>query len=62
MKTGTPPRVDGRSLDYSKFEVQEGDVNPGTFSYWATTPLKKQRHCWIAHTSEEVHDALRLWF
>ena len=62
MKTGTPPRVDGRSLDYSKFEVQEGDVNPGTFSYWATTPLKKQRHCWIAHTSEEVHDALRLGF
>ena len=62
MKTGTPPRVDGRSLDYSKFEVQEGDVNPGTFSYWASTPLKKQRHCWIAHTSEEVHDALRLGF
>ena len=62
MKTGTPPRVDGRSLDYSKFEVQEGDVSPGTFSYWATTPLKKQRHCWIAHTSEEVHDALRLGF
>jgi len=62
MKTGTPPRVDGRSLDYSKFEVQEGDANPGTFSYWASTPLKKQRHCWIAHTSEEVHDALRLGF
>lgn len=62
MKTGTPPRVDGRSLDYSKFEVQEGDANPGTFSYWASSPLKKQRHCWIAHTSEEVHDALRLGF
>jgi tRNA uridine 5-carboxymethylaminomethyl modification enzyme len=62
MKTGTPPRVDGRSLDYSKFEVQEGDANPGTFSYWASAPLKKQRHCWIAHTSEEVHDALRLGF
>ena len=62
MKTGTPPRVDGRSLDYSKFEVQEGDANPGTFSYWASTPLRKQRHCWIAHTSEEVHDALRLGF
>jgi tRNA uridine 5-carboxymethylaminomethyl modification enzyme len=54
--------VDGRSLDYSKFEVQEGDANPGTFSYWASAPLKKQRHCWIAHTSEEVHDALRLGF
>lgn len=62
MKTGTPPRVDGRSLDYSKFEVQEGDANPGTFSYWASSPLKKQRHCWIAHTSEEVHDTLRLGF
>ena len=62
MKTGTPPRVDGRSLDYSKFEVQEGDTNPGTFSYWASSPLKKQRHCWIAHTSEEVHDTLRLGF
>jgi tRNA uridine 5-carboxymethylaminomethyl modification enzyme len=62
MKTGTPPRVDGRSLDYSKFEVQEGDANPGTFSYWASSPLRKQRHCWIAHTSEEVHDALRLGF
>jgi len=62
MKTGTPPRVDGRSLDYSKFEAQEGDANPGTFSYWASAPLKKQRHCWIAHTSEEVHDALRLGF
>jgi tRNA uridine 5-carboxymethylaminomethyl modification enzyme len=62
MKTGTPPRVDGRSLDYGMFEVQEGDANPGTFSYWASTPLKKQRHCWIAHTSEEVHDALRLGF
>jgi tRNA uridine 5-carboxymethylaminomethyl modification enzyme len=62
MKTGTPPRVDGRSLDYSKFEVQEGDANPGTFSYWASAPLKNQRHCWIAHTSEEVHDALRLGF
>jgi tRNA uridine 5-carboxymethylaminomethyl modification enzyme len=62
MKTGTPPRVDGRSLDYSKFEVQEGDANPGTFSYWASSPLRKQRHCWIAHTSEEVHNALRLGF
>ncbi len=59
MKTGTPPRIDGRSLDYSKFEIQEGDENPGTFSYWASKPLTKQRHCWIAHTSEQVHDVLR---
>ena len=62
MKTGTPPRIDGRSLDYSKFEVQEGDENPGTFSYWASKPLTKQRHCWIAHTSEQVHDVLRSGF
>lgn len=62
MKTGTPPRIDGRSLDYSKFEVQDGDINPGTFSYWATQPLKKQLNCWIAHTSELVHDTLRLGF
>ncbi len=45
MKTGTPPRIDGRSLDYSKFEIQEGDENPGTFSNWASKPLTKQRHC-----------------
>jgi tRNA uridine 5-carboxymethylaminomethyl modification enzyme len=62
MKTGTPPRIDGRSLDYSKFEVQEGDVQPGTFSYWASKPLGHQMNCWIAHTSEEVHDTLRLGF
>jgi len=62
MKTGTPPRIDGRSLDYSKFEIQEGDESPGTFSYWASKPLTKQRHCWIAHTSEQVHDVLRSGF
>ena len=62
MKTGTPPRIDGRSLDYTKFEIQEGDENPGTFSYWASKPLTKQRHCWIAHTSEQVHEVLRSGF
>jgi tRNA uridine 5-carboxymethylaminomethyl modification enzyme len=62
MKTGTPPRIDGRSLDYSKFEVQEGDANPGTFSYWASKPLERQMNCWIAHTSESVHDTLRSGF
>ena len=60
MKTGTPPRIDGRSLDYSKFEVQEGDENPSKFSYSSTTkPLAKQRPCHIAYTSEQVHDLLR---
>jgi len=62
MKTGTPPRIDGRSLDYSKFEVQEGDATPGTFSYWATKPMERQMNCWIAHTSELVHDTLRSGF
>ncbi len=62
MKTGTPPRIDGRSLNYAKFEIQEGDEHPGTFSYWASKPLTKQRHCWIAHTSEEVHETLRSGF
>lgn len=62
MKTGTPPRIDGRSLDYSKFEVQEGDEKPGTFSYWASKPLARQMNCWIAHTSESVHDTLRSGF
>lgn len=62
MKTGTPPRIDGRSLDYSKFEVQEGDAKPGTFSYWASKPLARQMNCWIAHTSESVHDTLRSGF
>lgn len=62
MKTGTPPRIDGRSLDYSKFEVQEGDAKPGTFSYWASKPMDRQMNCWIAHTSELVHDTLRSGF
>ncbi|MDG1252901.1 MAG: tRNA uridine-5-carboxymethylaminomethyl(34) synthesis enzyme MnmG [Schleiferiaceae bacterium] len=62
MKTGTPPRLDGRSLDYSQFEEQKGDEKPGKFSYQPTQALKKQRSCWISHTSEEVHDTLRASF
>lgn len=62
MKTGTPPRVDGRSLDYSKMEVQEGDLPPGKFSYTDTPPLTQQRCCWITYTNEEVHDILRTGF
>lgn len=63
MKTGTPPRVDGRSLDFSKMEEQPGDENPDKFSYsTSTTPLTKQRPCHITHTSEEVHDTLRSGF
>lgn len=62
MKTGTPPRVDGRSLDYSKMEVQDGDFNPSTFSFMHTKPLDKQIPCHITYTNEETHDLLRTGF
>ncbi|NMM46999.1 tRNA uridine-5-carboxymethylaminomethyl(34) synthesis enzyme MnmG [Marinigracilibium pacificum] len=63
MKTGTPPRVDGRSLDYSKMSEQQGDVNPGKFSFSnQTAPLKEQRSCYITYTSEEVHETLKKGF
>ncbi|MCF2496612.1 tRNA uridine-5-carboxymethylaminomethyl(34) synthesis enzyme MnmG [Dyadobacter chenhuakuii] len=62
MKTGTPPRVDGRSLDYSKMEEQPGDENPSKFSYSDTKPLAKQRSCWITYTNSEVHEILRTGF
>ncbi len=63
MKTGTPPRVDGRSLDFSKMEEQPGDAHPDKFSYLdLTSPLTKQRSCHITYTSEEVHDTLRTGF
>ncbi|MDG2195060.1 MAG: tRNA uridine-5-carboxymethylaminomethyl(34) synthesis enzyme MnmG [Polaribacter sp.] len=60
MKTGTPPRVDGRSLDYSKMTEQPGDEHPEKFSYLSSTqPLQKQRSCYLAHTNKEVHNLLR---
>jgi tRNA uridine 5-carboxymethylaminomethyl modification enzyme len=63
MKTGTPPRVDGRSLDYSKMEEQPGDEHPAKFSFLDTTkPLKNQRSCHMTYTSPEVHDLLREGF
>lgn len=63
MKTGTPPRVDGRSLDYSKMIEQPGDENPEKFSYLSLTkPLEKQRSCYMSYTSLEVHDLLRTGF
>lgn len=62
MKTGTPPRVDGRSLDYSKMEEQPGDEKPSKFSFSDTKALAKQRSCFITYTNEEVHDILRTGF
>jgi len=63
MKTGTPPRVDGRSLDYSKMEEQKGDLSPEKFSYLdTTTPLPKQRSCWITYTNNTVHETLQTGF
>jgi len=63
MKTGTPPRVDGRSLDYSKMTEQPGDEITEKFSYLPiTTNLKKQRSCWLTYTNPEVHDLLREGF
>ncbi|MDG1279140.1 MAG: tRNA uridine-5-carboxymethylaminomethyl(34) synthesis enzyme MnmG [Algoriphagus sp.] len=63
MKTGTPPRVDGRSLDYSKMEVQYGDENPEKFSYDdSTSALKEQRTCWITYTNKAVHSSLEEGF
>ncbi len=64
LKTGTPPRVDGRSLDYAKMEIQEGDEEIVGFSYLPITKITpaQQRCCWITHTSQEVHDILKTGF
>ncbi|TXB64760.1 tRNA uridine-5-carboxymethylaminomethyl(34) synthesis enzyme MnmG [Vicingus serpentipes] len=62
MKTGTPPRVDGRSLDYSKMEEQPGDDKPSKFSFSNTSILTKQRSCHITYTNDDVHDILRTGF
>jgi tRNA uridine 5-carboxymethylaminomethyl modification enzyme len=63
MKTGTPVRIDGRSLDYSKFIEQKGDIEPSKFSFSdKTSPVKQQKSCYIAYTNEEVHEILRTGF
>ncbi len=62
MKTGTPLRADGRSLDFSLMTEQAGDVNPGNFSFLSTKKLKKQRSCYLTYTSAEVHDILKQGF
>lgn len=63
MKTGTPPRIDGRSLNYEKMEEQQGDNNPSKFSYSReTSALTKQRSCWITYTNTDVHEILKTGF
>ena len=62
MKTGTPPRADGRSLDFKKMVEQPGDDVPGKFSFTTTPDMTKQRSCFLTYTSEEVHDILRTGF
>ena len=61
LKTGTPPRVDGRSLNYIKMDTQEGDAHPSQFSHVGQSPLRtrKQRICWITHTNERTHEILK---
>jgi tRNA uridine 5-carboxymethylaminomethyl modification enzyme len=62
LKTGTPPRIDGRSLDYSKMEEQKGDPDPVGFSYLNIPLPEKQKSCWITYTNPEVHDILKTGF
>ena len=62
MKTGTPPRIDGRSLDYSKMEEQKGDEQPGKFSFSDTEAPRIQRSCFVTYTNEDVHAILRTGF
>lgn len=62
LKTGTPVRVDGRTIDFTKLIEQPGDAEPGKFSYLDTPPLKNQLSCYLAYTSEQVHDILRTGF
>ena len=62
LKTGTPPRIDGRSLDYSKMEEQPGDADVIGFSFLETEKPKTQRSCWITYTSQKVHDVLKTGF
>src|SRR5215213_9852740 len=62
MKTGTPPRLDGRSLDYSRMEEQFGDENPGKFSYSGTVSVSKQMSCHITYTNDNVHEILKAGF
>jgi tRNA uridine 5-carboxymethylaminomethyl modification enzyme len=62
LKTGTPVRIDGRTIDFSKLEEQKGEDNPGRFSFSKTPELRNQLSCWITYTNEKVHEMLREGF
>lgn len=62
MKTGTPARIDGRSVDWARTEAQPGDENPGKFSFTDTKPLETQRPCYITYTNDKTHEVLRTGF
>ena len=62
LKTGTPVRIDGRTIDFAQLDQQPGDANPQKFSYTNTVPLQRQRPCYIAYTNEQTHDILRTGF
>jgi len=62
LKTGTPPRIDGRTIDYSKLDMQEGDEEITGFSFLPTNKPTKQKNCWIAYTNPEVHEILKTGF
>lgn len=62
LKTGTPVRIDGRTVDFSKMEEQPGEENPGRFSFTNTPPLYRQLSCWITYTNEQVHQVLHKGF
>ena len=62
LKTGTPVRIDGRTIDFTQLDQQLGDANPQKFSYTDTVPLQRQRPCYIAYTNEQTHDILRTGF
>jgi tRNA uridine 5-carboxymethylaminomethyl modification enzyme len=62
LKTGTPVRIDGRTIHFNRLEEQPGDVHPQKFSYTDTRPLQKQRSCFLAYTNEQTHDILRTGF